>query len=119
MPAKRKNPFAVEEIAAPIKKRKYTRKPKRKTSEVAQLKRLIVRLIKKFEKDLAHPEEFNEFWGEKESPVNVITKLSQILLKLFSIADPKSAKPFSAMMKEEFSEEDFAILADFAASRNI
>jgi hypothetical protein len=101
--------------------RDFVKKPvrkKRKPNEILRLKRLILKLIRKFEKDLSHPEDFSGFWGEKESPVNVITKLSQILLKLFTITAAGSAdKSFSRLVKEELSEEDFGLLADYF-SRN-
>ncbi len=96
----------------PRRKSVVSKKSRKKSraSEITQLKRLIIRLIKKFEEDIAHPGDFSDFWGEKESPVSVIAKLSQILLKLFTIADPKGSRK---RIKEELTEEDFTILRFF------
>jgi len=81
--------------------------------DLQKTRNLISYLLSKLEQDLSSPDDFdlekNKFlWGEKENAVSLLTKLTQMMIKI--MPDEKEKK---IAAKEQISEEDMVILKEY------
>ena len=85
--------------------------------DLERTRNLISSLLYKLEQDIANPDFFELqenkiLWGEKENVVSLLTKLTQMLLKIIP-AENQMKEVAEDVFEEEFSDSDMQILREY------